>query len=450
MFIKGGNDDVSHSLKRVSALEEKGKLDDAIKELEKAIKAKPNEGQLYNRLGDLFIKQKATDKAILAFTRGAKAYHEEHFARNAIALCRKILRYDPDNIDMHKQIADMMVELDEKSDALIYYFEYVEKQLAAGNNAEVEKTLKKIESLGGIEGKNVKRMHDAYSAIGREDLAKKFLDVVIEDDIVLEEIKEPEPEPVYDSLLEPIIEEKKPEPVPQPKPVRPVKTDIDIQKLEARLARIDRAVKDVGITAKDLGKALRLDDMIRALEKSMTSLSGEQKKAIALLQASLGRNIEAFQKSISELRSGSEANALDLKQQLQNLNKALASLSKNQVSFIDRVNSNVDKVGASFSAATKTAVAEIQGIMTNYKKVSDEQTTILLQNKESSDAVVKITDELKHSVIKMSESLTGVNDSLLQFFHVQQAREKKQTRLTYITLGLIGAICAALIVSLFI
>ncbi len=448
MFIKGGNDDVSHSLKRVSALEEKGKIDDAIKELEKAIKAKPNEGQLYNRLGDLFIKQKATDKAILAFTRGAKAYHEEHFARNAIALCRKILRYDPDNTDMHKQIADMMVELDEKSDALIYYFEYVEKQLAAGNNAEVEKTLKKIESLGGIEGKNVKIMHDAYSAIGRQDLAKKFLDVVIEDEIVLEEIKEPEP--VYDSLLEPITEEKEPEPVHEPKPTRQVKADVDVQKLEARLARIDRAVKDVGTTAKDLGKAMRLDDVIRALEKSMTSLSGEQKKAIALLQASLGRNIEAFQKSISDLSSGSEANALDLKQQLQNLNKALASLSKNQVSFIDRVNSNVDKVGASFSAATKTAVAEIQGIMASYKKASDEQTAMLLQNKESSDAVVKITDELKHSVIKMSESLSGVNDSLLQFFHVQQAREKKQTRLTYITLGLIGAICAALIASLFI
>ncbi len=448
MFIKGGNDDVSHSLKRVSALEEKGKLDDAIKELEKAIKAKPNEGQLYNRLGDLFIKQKATDKAIHAFTRGAMAYREEHFERNAIALCRKILRYDPANLDMYLQIADMMVELDEKSDALIYYFEYVEKQLAAGNNTEVEKTLKKIETLGGIEGKNVKRMHDAYTAVGRQDLAKKFLDVVIEDDIVLEEIKEPEP--TYDSLLEPITEEKKPTPVPQPEPIRPVKTDVDVQKLEAHLARIDRAVKDVGTTAKDLGKTLRLDDVIRALENSMTSLSGEQKKAIALLQASLGRNIEAFQKSIAELRSGSEANALDLKQQLQNLNKALASLSKNQVSFIDRVNSNVDKVGASFSATMKTAVAEIQGIMANYKKASDEQTAMLLQNKESSDAVVKITGELKHSVIKMSDSLSGVNDSLLQFFHVQQAREKKQARLTYITLGLIGAICAALIVSLFI
>jgi hypothetical protein len=107
-------------------------------------------------------------------------------------------------------------------------------------------------------------------------------------------------------------------------------------------------------------------------------------------------------------------------------------------------------VGASFSAATKTAVAEIQGIMATYKKASDEQTAMLVQSKESSDAVVKITDELKHTVIKMSESLSGVNDSLLKFFIVQQAREKKQTRLTYITLGLIGVICAALIVSLFI
>jgi hypothetical protein len=343
---------------------------------------------------------------------------------------------------MYQQIADLLVELDEKSDALIYYFEYVEKQLAAANNAEVEKALKKIESLGTIEGKSIKKMHDAYVAIGRQDLAKKFLDVVMEDEIVLEEIKEPET--VQDSILEPIAEETKPEPAPR------VHVDTNIQKLEAHLARIDKAVRDVGTTAAELGKAMRLDDVIRALDKSMTSMSGEQKKAIALLQASLGRNIEAFQKSIAELRSGSDANAHDLKQQLENLSKALGSLSKNQASFIDRVNNNIDKVGASFSAATKTAVAEVQGILATYKKASDEQTAMLLHNKESSDAVVKITDELKRSVVKMSDSLSGVNDSLTRFFLVQESREKKQSRYTYITLGLIAAICAALIVSLFI
>jgi len=442
MFIRSGNDDVSHSLKRVSALEEKGKLSDAIKELEKTIEAKPNDGQLYNRLGDLFIKQNATDKAIQAFTRGARAYREEHFARNAIALCKKILRYDPGNIDIYMQIADLMIELDEKSDALIYYFEYVDKQLASANNAEVEKALKKIESLGAIEGRNVKKMHDAYTAIGRQDLAKKFLDVVIEDEIVLEEIKEPETVP--ESILEPIADEIKSE------PARPVKTDVDVQKLEAHLARIDNAVKEVGTTAAKLSKAMRIDDVIRTLDKSMTSMSGEQKKAIALLQASLGRNIEAFQKSITELRTGSEANTLDLKQHLQNLNKALASLSKNQASFVDRVNENVDKVAASFNAATKTAVAEVQGILATYKKASDEQTAMLLHNKESSDAVVKMTDELKRSVMKMGESLSSVNESMTKFFLMQEIREKKQSRFTFITLGLIAAICAALVVSLFI
>lgn len=440
MFIKSSNDEVSNSLKRINALEEKGKLNDAIKELEKTIKVKSNDGQLYNRLGDLYIKQSATDKAIRAFTQGAKAYREEHFARNAIALCKKILRYDPGNMDIYQQIADLLVELDEKSDALIYYFEYVEKQLAAANNSEVEKALKKIESLGKIEGRNVKKMHDAYTAIGRQDLAKKFLDVVIEDEIVLEEIKEPET--IQDSILEPITEA--PEPVPQAKP------DIGIEKLEAHLARIDKAVREVGTTAAELGKAMRLEDVIRALDKSMTSMSGEQKKAIALLQASLGRNIEAFQKSITELRAGSEAHTLDLKQHLQNLNKALTSLSKNQASFVDRVNDNVDKVGASFNAATKTAVAEVQGILATYKKASDEQTAMLLHNKESSDAVVKMTDELKRSVMKMSESLSSVNESMMKFFLMQETREKKQSRYTFITLGLIAAICVALVVSLFI
>ena len=123
-------------LKRATEFEERGKTDQAIKEFYKAIKMSPKDGNLYNRLGDLFVRNERVDEALDTYRKGVDAYRKDNFARNALALCKKIMRHDPGNLEIPFTIAELLVELDEKSDAVMYFLTYVEKHLAQKHEKE--------------------------------------------------------------------------------------------------------------------------------------------------------------------------------------------------------------------------------------------------------------------------------------------------------------------------
>ena len=60
MVIKGKSGSINKILARASELEANGKINKAIEELQKAIKDNVKDGNLYNRLGDLYFKSNKT------------------------------------------------------------------------------------------------------------------------------------------------------------------------------------------------------------------------------------------------------------------------------------------------------------------------------------------------------------------------------------------------------
>ena len=105
MFADGKDKDINKILRHVSDLEEKGDVSEAIKELNKAIDLDPQDGNLFNRLGDLCVKNKDTKEATEAYKKGILAYKKDDYFRNAITLCKKIMRHDPDNLEVNLIIA---------------------------------------------------------------------------------------------------------------------------------------------------------------------------------------------------------------------------------------------------------------------------------------------------------------------------------------------------------
>jgi tetratricopeptide (TPR) repeat protein len=448
------DEEINRRLKKVAECEEKGKLKDAIKELEKAIKINPNEGNLYNRLGDLHIKNNDIKKATEAFKHGVVAYRKDNFSRNAIALCKKILRYDPANIDTYKTIAEVLVELDERSDALIYYSVYAEKQLAQKDEKEVIKTLDQIEKIGNLDGKMIKKVHEIYKSLGRNDLAKKFLDKAMVEGIDIEETTrlKREPEPI-------------PKPRLTPKETAPVHStreephELEIEditsfakeevKVQVDTERLDSAVREVETAISQLRKAMRLDEVIIALDKSMTALSDEQKKAIALLQRSLSTNIDALQKSIKELHESYGKNAREQEGLLKDFSKALISMTKDQAIFADKIDDSLKRVTNSFNESTDNAVSNVKEMMTEYHKSSEKMCSTLNESKDSNIVLTKTTEVMKNTVHKMNEILLAMNDSMTRFIIAQESKEKKQSRYTIIVIAIITIICGFLIVSVF-
>ena len=138
---------IGQLLKKANDLEIKNKIMEAAEEVKKAIELNPGDGNLYNRLGDLYLKSGNKEESVRHFRKGVEAFRRENFPRNALALGKKILRHDPNGFDMYYTIADVLVELDEKQDAAEYMFEYIEKQREQNRNKEVLNALEYVKTL---------------------------------------------------------------------------------------------------------------------------------------------------------------------------------------------------------------------------------------------------------------------------------------------------------------
>ncbi|MBE0432671.1 tetratricopeptide repeat protein [candidate division WOR-3 bacterium] len=87
---------IGQLLKNTADLEIKDRIAEAIEEVKKAIARKPDDGNLHNRLGDLYLKAGNKEDAVSNFRKGVDVFRKDNFLRNALALSKKILRYEPD------------------------------------------------------------------------------------------------------------------------------------------------------------------------------------------------------------------------------------------------------------------------------------------------------------------------------------------------------------------
>lgn len=432
MFIKGNIDDLNTILQRVNKFEEKGKLDQATKELEKAIKLNPNDGNYYNRLGDLYVRDNRVEKSIDAYKKGIDAYRNDQFLRNAIALCKKILRYDPDSITTYRTIAELLVELDEKSDASQYYFEYIEKQRAQSNEDEVIKTLECVRGLGLPDAQVTKRIHQIYEALGRTDPVAQ-LRTDVKEQTVREDKKTPEI-----STKNP--ETKVTERDDKIRSTQKINSDRRVKQFDTTITHLDTAVHDIEAAITRLSKEMRLDEVIAALDTSLATFSSEQKKAIGFLQKSLHLNLDTLQNAVKSLREGSDKNTKELAHLLKNLDKALAGLSKDQAAFSQKMNVNLEKVTATMNATAKESLEEIKSILDTYKKSTDEMCRMFAEAKDCNMSILEITEGMNLTEQKMNESLTA-------FITLERLRAKKQRVYSVVLISIVAVICVLLFVS---
>lgn len=436
MVIKGKSGSINKILARASELEANGKINKAIEELQKAIKDNVKDGNLYNRLGDLYVKSNKTKESIDAYKKSVEAFRNDTFYRNALALCKKILRYDSGNIETYLTTAELLVDLDEKSDALIYFFEYIEKQLAENNIEEVLKTLKYVEKQNGLDGKMIKKITETYKTIGKDDLVKKFAAHITKDSVVQKEMKV--------SKIASSTQKLKKEPVVE-KDIGfkndTIKFDKEEKRLKDNIAHLDVAVNDIESAISQLRKAIRLDEVIIALDKSLTTLSNEHKKAIALLQKSLSLNLETLQKSIKELDQGSEKNIKSLDTLLNNLNKALEISSKNQASFTRKIDDNFKNLSNNFNSTTTNALKEIKSALSDQRKGTDDICRRLEETKDCNVSLLKVSEETKSTLQK-------INNSIFKFILAEEGKTKKLKYYAIIIISIITAICGLFVFSI--
>jgi len=97
-------------LKNAEKLVQKGKLEQAIREFEKLLRANPDETNTINRLGDLYGRVGEIDKAVSLYEQVAVRFSEQGFLPKGIAIYKKINRLAPQRLDIFERLGELYIE----------------------------------------------------------------------------------------------------------------------------------------------------------------------------------------------------------------------------------------------------------------------------------------------------------------------------------------------------
>jgi pilus assembly protein FimV len=170
--------DKAKVLKNAQKYTQKGQYDRAIAEYLKLIDADPSEKTYKNFLGDLYLKQGNQDAAIRAFMDAAALYQTEGFTPHTIALYKKILRIDPQRMEIYQDLGKLYAEQGLVGDAISNFKIAADHYFSRGQKQQALKIYKSIVDLDP-KNLNVKlRLAELYTKEGmRGEAASQFCGV---------------------------------------------------------------------------------------------------------------------------------------------------------------------------------------------------------------------------------------------------------------------------------
>ena len=112
----------------------------ALREFEESGEGVPDPS-LYNRIGDLEIKDGDSGAAIRAYEQAADLYTEQGFFNNAIALCSKILRINPGRSATYLRLAQLNARKNFVGEAKKNLIEYIERMDALAHREDAFKAV---------------------------------------------------------------------------------------------------------------------------------------------------------------------------------------------------------------------------------------------------------------------------------------------------------------------
>ncbi len=105
------------------------------------------EVSLYNRVGDLMLRQGNTADAVTYYEKAVDLYAEGGFFNNAIALCNKILRQSPGRSVIYYKLGKISAKKGFRSDAKQNFLEYADRMQQGGQIDEAFRALKEFADL---------------------------------------------------------------------------------------------------------------------------------------------------------------------------------------------------------------------------------------------------------------------------------------------------------------
>jgi pilus assembly protein FimV len=155
-----------------------GFLTKAIAVYKRIAKLAPEEIRPLEKLADLYVQQGVMSEARPLFLQLAELHLKNNKQPEAIALLKKLLSAEPDNLRIQIRLADLYQAMGQSGEALETYVSAAQRALARGDQAECEKLADKALHIDGknLDAQIVKAR--AFSTAGHVDKACHLLDKV--------------------------------------------------------------------------------------------------------------------------------------------------------------------------------------------------------------------------------------------------------------------------------
>jgi tetratricopeptide (TPR) repeat protein len=154
---------------------QQNKLQNAIAEYEKILKAEPNDLTILNQVGDIYTRLGQNDKAIERFRMVADSYMNDGATLKAIAIYKKITKLDPNALPTMEKLAELYRKQGLVNDARAMLLHTADAFTRRGQSKETLRILKQLVLFDPENVLVISRTADLMTQAGQKTEAKEML-----------------------------------------------------------------------------------------------------------------------------------------------------------------------------------------------------------------------------------------------------------------------------------
>ncbi len=152
-----------------------GDLDKAVEEYQKLLAADDSDPYTHVTLGDLYFKKGLAEEAGRRYQEAAEAYRKAGLVKNAIAVCKKMLRLNLRTMDTLRSLAELHAQDGLTLDSSLYYSQYADLLLTHDRKSDAAEALEKASRLLPDEPRYAEKLGEMWSLEGEKLKASRAM-----------------------------------------------------------------------------------------------------------------------------------------------------------------------------------------------------------------------------------------------------------------------------------
>jgi len=156
----------SATKKKAQQLIQKGQIDAALAEFDKLFAQGDKDPYDFILVADLLAKRGSMQEAVRRYRQAVEEYTKAELFKNAIAVCKKILRISKEDLQIHRTLGELYAKEGLYGDAIIHYLEFAEGSIRRQDH---DAALDVIETVLGLSPEN-------------DELSEKFVEISVRAD----------------------------------------------------------------------------------------------------------------------------------------------------------------------------------------------------------------------------------------------------------------------------